>query len=199
MVLLIQLLLAAAPTPPPDRLPAEEIERVARRRLASAARGDPEIADVQAAAERCADPLISDRAGMAHARAAALLPTVTAELRFDDRSYRVVGHQSSGDVDYARQAPGWSASLKATWDLGALEAPPAERVTARALLERARRRDLALKGATALYYERRRLRLRMEQEPASDPAAQAAAVLDVERLAAELDALTCGAFTGLLR
>lgn len=200
MLIAIPLLISALQSAPPgERPPLEEIDRVARRKLASAARGDPDVSEVQAAAARCADPAAVDRAAVARAKSAALLPRVTAEVRFDDRSYRVVGHQGSGDVDYAREAPGWYASLRATWDLAALAAPPVERLTAKGLLERARRRDAALRSATTLYYERRRLRLALELEPPVDPAERAAATLEIERLGAELDALTCGAFTQALR
>jgi hypothetical protein len=200
MLIAIPLLISALQAAPVAERPSvEEVDRVARRRLASAARGDPDVAEVQAAAARCADPAATDRAAVARARRAALLPRVTAELRFDDRSYRVVGHQSSGDVDYAREAPGFTASLQATWDLAALASPPVERLTARGLLERARRRDAALRSATTLYYERRRLRLALELEPPDDPAIRAAAALEIERLGAELDALTCGSFTAASR
>ena len=164
-----------------------------------ASRGDPAIADVQAAAARCSDPTVSQGADVGRGRVAALLPQLTAEVRFDDRSYRVVGLQGSGEVDYERNAPGWLAAVRATWDLGALVTPLHQRVDAKGLLDRARRRDEAVRRATALYYERRRLRLALELAAPAAGADRASAALEIERLAAELDALTDGAFTGGLR
>lgn len=196
---LVLLLTSAPPLPPLPSLesaPSESIGAGAERRaLAAAARGDPPIADVQRAAARTAEASGEERAHRDRARAAALLPRVTAEVRLDDRSYRVVGLQSSGEVDYSRQAPGWNAGVRATWDLAALVAPPESRINASGLLERARRRDAAVRTATALYFERRQLRLALELEPPAAPAMRAAARLEIERLAAELDALTGGAFT----
>ena len=185
-----------APTDAAARPLAEDPSVVARRGLAVAARGDPEIAAVQAAAARWADPIAHGSGSVA--RAAALLPRLTAEFRVDERSYRVMGLQGSGEVDYTRQAPGWRAGIRATWDLAALVSPPAERVDAKGALDRARRRDEAVKRATELYYERRALRLALVLSPPTVPADRAAAELEVERLAAELDALTGGGFTGAL-
>jgi hypothetical protein len=195
MLVILPLLLSAAPlAPPTERPPVEDVAWLARRRLVAASRGDPDIGDVQGAAARCADPLAAERGAVSRARTAALLPSVTAELRIDDKSYRVVGQQASGEVDYSRVAPGWSASLRATWDLAGLVSPQSGRLTARGLLESAQRRDQAVKGVTAVYFERRRRRLALEAAPPSDPAERAVAELEVERLGAELDALTCGAF-----
>lgn len=189
------ILLASAPAGSTEPAPMPDPVWPVRRALAAASRGDPPIGDVQRAAARCAEALEGDRAVAERARAAALLPRVTAEVRFDDRSYRVVGLQSSGEVDYSRYAPGWVAGVRATWDLAALVSPPELRPTAKGLLERARRRDAAVRSATALYFERRRLRLALELSPPAAAADRAAAELAVERLTAELDALTAGAFS----
>jgi len=192
----ISLLAAAAVQPPPDaggRTLPEDPSLVARRALAASSRGDPAIAEVQAAAARCADPR-----PQAASRAAALLPRLTAELRFDERSYRVTGLQGTGEVDYAHYAPGWLAGVRATWELSALVTPPAERVDAKGALDRARRRDEAVRKATALYFDRRQLRIALALAPPAAPLERAAAELEIERLAAELDALTGGAFTGQL-
>jgi hypothetical protein len=198
--IVMTLLSAAVALSPPDGsgrpppAPSDDPAIMARRGLAIAARGDPEIAEVQEAAARWAEPLAPGNGSAA--RAAALLPRLTAEFRVEDRSYRVSGVQGSGEVDYTRQAPGWRAGLRATWDLAALVSPPAERVDAKGALDRARRRDEAVKRATSLYYERRALRLALALTPPTSPAERAAAELEVERLAAELDALTGGGFTG---
>jgi hypothetical protein len=199
MRLLLQLLAAAAlpaASPATPSLLAEPPVVTARIGLARASRGDPRIAEVQAAAARCADAPASDDAGVARSRMAALLPRLTAELRFDDRSYRVTGLQGAGEVDYERQAPGWLAGVQATWELAALVSAPAERIDAKGLLDRARRREEAVRKATALYFERRRLRLTLELDPPAAALERAGAELELERLAAELDALTGGAFTG---
>lgn len=199
MLLVTSLLLAAATQPAPspeDRLPAESPAAIARRGLAAAARGDPAIDEVQAAAVRCSDPMGAEGAVVARSRFASLLPRLSAEVRFDQRTYRVVGLQGTGEVDYARYAPGWLAAVKATWDLGGLVSPPAERTDAKGILSRARRRDDALRTVTALYYERRGRRLAFELGPPAAPGERAAALLEIERLAAELDAITCGAFGG---
>jgi hypothetical protein len=196
IAVLLPLLLASVPSPAPaERSPSEDPILPARRALVAAARGDPPVAEVQRAAGRCAETLEGERDVLDRARVAALLPQVTAEVRVDDRSYRVTGLQSSGEVDYSRYAPGWYAGLRATWDLAALVSPPGVRPTARGLLDRARRRDAAVRSATALYFERRRLRLGLELSPPAAAAERAARELEVERLAAELDALTGGAFT----
>jgi hypothetical protein len=126
---------------------------------------------------------------------AALLPRITAEYRQDERSYRVVGLQGSGEVDYLRLAPGTAFAVRATWDLGALVAAPGELAAAAEAAARARRREEAVKRATDLFYERRRLRLELLVAPPATALERAAAELEVERLGAELDALTGGLLT----
>jgi hypothetical protein len=202
---LLTLLLLAPPAftgaPPPSsgslRPPAEEAPLVAARSaILAASRGDPPIAEVQAAAARRADPLAGAEELRARGRIAALLPRISAELRWDDRTYRVAGLQASGEVDYVRDAPGWSAAVTATWELGAVALPAPERIDAAGLLARARRRDEAVRSATSLYFERRRLRLSLALDPPANALDRAAAELEVARLGAELDALTGGLFGG---
>jgi hypothetical protein len=178
--------------------PGEEPAAAARRALESASRGEPSISDLQAAAARCSDPLGAG-ASADRGRIAALLPRLTAELRIDERSYRVMGLQGTGEVDYARYAPGWLAAVRASWDLSSLVHPPAELLAAKGALERARRRAEAIRKVTVLYFERRRLRLALALSPPPSAAERAEAELELERLAAELDGLTGGAFTGSAR
>lgn len=201
MLALLALLLTSGPaTPPaPERLPYEDPAALARRGLALASRGDPEIAEVQAAAARTADPLIHDQGAVARGRIAALLPRLTAEVRVDDRSNRVVGQQGTRWVDYERSAPGWMASVRATWDLGAIVSPLADRAAAKDALGRARRRGDAVRRVTTLYYERRRLRLGLALAPPASAAELAEAELEIDRLTAELDALTDGLFSAAWR
>jgi hypothetical protein len=151
---------------------------------------------VQAAAAAVALRELPDAAEVgARRRWAALLPRLTAELRHDESGYRVVGLQGSGEVDYARYSPGTTVALRATWELSGLLVPrPVE--PASAALARARHRDRAVRLATELFFERRRRLLSLLATPPADPVARAGAELELDRLAAELDALTGGLFTG---
>jgi hypothetical protein len=141
---------------------------------------------VQAAAARLAAPPAAHRSALS-----ALLPRVTAEVRHDEQSNRVVGLQGSGEVDYLRLTPGTSVAVRATWDLARLVAPPEPGAA-----DHARRRDEAVRRATQLYYERRQLRVALLLAPPEDPVARADAELEIDRLGAELDALTGGLFSG---
>jgi hypothetical protein len=172
----------AGPPAPADPDPPREVLRA----LALAAAGDPDVARVQAAAARHAAALPEQASPLA-----ALLPRITAEVRHAQESNRVVGLQGSGEVDYLRLSPGTTVAVRATWDLGRL-APPAPP----GALEAARRRGEAAGRATRGYFERRSLRARLLLSPPPDPAARAAAELEVDRLGAELDALTGGLFRG---
>lgn len=175
---------------------AESTVAAAQRALDAASRGDPSISELQAAAARCSDPLGGGGEAAGRSRIAALLPRLTAELRIDERSYRVMGLQGTGEVDYARYAPGWLAAVRASWDLSSLVHPPAEQLAVKRAIERARRRAEAVRKVTALYFERRRLKLALALAPPPSAAERAEAELELERLAAELDGLTGGAFTG---
>ncbi|HVI92472.1 MAG TPA: hypothetical protein VM753_00620 [Anaeromyxobacter sp.] len=175
--------------PPPTDL---EVARA----LAALGAGEPDVGAVQAAAAQAAEAGAPPASGFARrARMAALLPRVTAEYRQDERSYRVVGLQGSGEVDYLRLAPGTAFAVRATWDLGALVAAPGELAAAAEAAARARRREEAVKRATELFYERRRLRLELLVAPRATALDRARAELEVERLGAELDALTGGLLT----
>ena len=124
---------AAAPPPDPARL------------LARITTGEPTIAEVQAAAARHAETATPDPAELARRRRlAALLPRITAEVRHEERDYRVVGLQGTGEVDYLRSSPGTSFAVHATWELGDLVAATGEAAAAAAALARATRRDEAV-------------------------------------------------------
>lgn len=194
--------LAAPPSPHVD--PSAEAlraaERDALRALAALAAGEPPITLVQEAAARTADLEVPEAAGFARrARVAALLPRISAEVRREERSYRVVGLQSSGEVDYRHLSPGSALVLRATWDLGGLVAARGELAAAAAAETRTRRRLEAVRRATALYYERREARLALLLAPPEGALARGEAELRVERLAAELDALTGGLLGGSRR
>lgn len=188
---------AADASPPASASAGDAADLEALRALALLSAGEPAIAEVQAAAARAAEEESPGAAGFTRrARVAALLPRLTAEYQRDERSYRVVGMQGSGEVDYLRLAPGYAVSLRATWELGGLLAASGEVAAAAEATSRARTRAEAVKRATALYYERRRLRLALLLEPPATALARGQAELEIDRLGAELDALTGGRFGG---
>lgn len=194
--LLAAAALAAALAPSQAPRPATAAEGGAARALAAVAAEGPEIEAVQRAAGAEAERGLSAAPGFARrSRAAALLPRLTAEWRHEERSHRVVGLQGSGEVDYLNLAPGTAVVLRATWDLGALVAARGELAAAQSAGEAARRRAEAVRRATALFYERRRALLALLLDPPGTERTRAEAEIDVDRMTAELDALTGGLFT----
>ena len=188
---------APAPAPPDPEALRRAAERDALRALAAAGAGEPAIEDVQDAAARVADRAVPEAAGFARrARTSALLPRLTIEVRRDERSTRIVGLQTSGEVDYRNLSPGSAISITATWDLGKLLAARGELAASQAEADRARRRTEAVRRATVLYYERRRERLALLVDPPAGALERAEAELRVEKLGAELDALTGGILSG---
>ncbi|HET8539326.1 MAG TPA: hypothetical protein VFL83_05595 [Anaeromyxobacter sp.] len=185
--------LAAAPAPARDD--AGDAPD-ALRAIAALSAGDPTVAEVAAAADATAREAERGAAGAerwaTRARLSALLPRLTAELRVDEQSYRVVGLQGSGEVDYQRRSPGTTVALRATWDLGELVAARGELAAAAVAAASARRRDAAVRRATALFFERRRAQLALLLDPPASPLARAEAELALDRLKAELDVLTGG-------
>jgi hypothetical protein len=187
------VLLATVAAPSAATIPPPEVD--ALRALGAISAGEPGIAEVQQAAAREAERDAPDVEGFPQrSRLAALLPRLTAEYRKEERSYRVVGLQGSTEVDYERFNPGTAFVLRATWDLGTLVAARGEVQAASAAAARAERRDLAVRRATAAFFERRRAMLALLLEPPATALARAAAELAVDRLTAELDALTGGLF-----
>jgi hypothetical protein len=185
--------LAAAPAGSPDPQDGPDPGAQAARALALAAEGDPDVADVRAAAAREVDGGAASPQGWARrSRLAALLPRVTAEWRHDEQAYRVVGLQASGEVDYQRLSPGTSFAVRASWDLGTLVAAREELAAGAAAAARAQRREEAVARATALFHERRRARLALLLAPPATALARAEAALALDRITAELDALTGG-------
>lgn len=177
--------------PPPPPFPPDGAEPL--RLLARLSAADPPVARVQAAAARQVEAEVPDPSALAaRRRLAAWLPRLSAEVQHDERSYRVVGLQGSGEVDYARSSPGTSVTLRATWELPDLVASRGEPAAASATLSRLRRREEAVRRATELYFERRRQRLALALDPPAAPMARAEAELRLDRLTAELDALTGG-------
>jgi hypothetical protein len=184
--------LVAAPQPQAPRDPGPDAPE-ALRLLAALSAGEPTIAEVAVAAAREADRDPGAVDGFAaRARLSALLPRLTAEYRLDDQSYRIVGLQGSGEVDYQRRAPGTTVALRATWDLGELVAGRGELAAASLAAARARRREAAVRRATALWFERRRAQLALLLDPPAAPLARAEAELALDRLGVELDLATGG-------
>jgi hypothetical protein len=193
----VALLLAAALAGPPAR-PAEP-EVGGLQALARLAAGEPTATEIQAAAARRADATPDPASLPGRGRASALLPRITAEFRYAESATHTLGLQGSGEVDYARFAPGTAFLVRATWDLGGLVAPPGELAALAAAAERSRRRDEAVRRATALHFERARLRLALLLEPPSTARGWADAELEIGRVTAELDALTGGLHAGWAR
>lgn len=186
-------LLAVLAAPPTGTVPRPEAD--ALRALGAISAGEPGILEVQQAAAREAERDAPDvEAFPRRSRLAALLPRLTAEYRKEERSYRVVGLQGNTEVDYERFNPGTAFVLRATWDLGSLVAASGEVQAASAVASRAERRERAVKRATAAFFERRRAMLALLLEPPATALARAEAELSVDRLTAELDALTGGLF-----
>jgi hypothetical protein len=192
MPLLLALLLSAPPAAPLSPVPAPDLPRLLARLAAS----EPDILEVQAAAARQAEAATPDPALLARRRRlSALLPRLTAEVRHEERDYRVAGLQGASEVDYTRSSPGTSFALHATWELGDLIAATGEAAAAAAALARATRRDDAVRKATVLHFERRQRQLALLSDPPPDARARAAAELELARVTAELDALTGGLLT----
>lgn len=197
MLALPILAAALAAAPQADREPPRAPPPDAARLLASLSAGEPTVAEIAGAAARAADREADPVEGFAaRARLAGLLPRLSAEYRQDERSYRIVGLQGSGEVDYQRRAPGTGFALRATWDLGELAAARGELAAAAAGAARARRREAAARRAIALYYERRRAQLALLLDPPAAPLARAEAELALDRLGTELDLATGGLLSG---
>jgi len=184
------------PAPPPPADPATA-ELAALRALAMVSAGEPDVEALQRAAALRADRASAGAADYGErARWAALVPRLTAEYRHEDQSNRVVGLQSSGEVDYLRLAPSEVFLLRATWDLPSLVAAPGEVAAGAQAQARARRRDEAVRRVTGLFYERRQKRLALLLAPPADPLARAQAEVEIARLGAEIEALAGGRLEG---
>ena len=179
---------AAQPPADPDGA-----ELLALRALAAISAGEPDVETLQRGAARHADRAAAGAADYGErARWAALLPKLTAEYRHEDQSNRVVGLQTSGEVDYLRLSPSDMFLVRASWDLPSLVAAPGEVAAGAQAQARAKWRAEAVERVTTLYYERRRMRLALVLAPSADPLARAQADLDIARVGAEIDALTGG-------
>jgi hypothetical protein len=192
-------LLAALAAPPPALRPAAVVlaqaplgaREEAARLLGHALAGEPRVEAVQrAAAARAGIGRDEAEGWRRRARLAALVPRVSAQYRRDERSYRVAGLASTSEVDYVRDAPGETFSVRLDWNLEGLVLGREELAAAAAAQRAQAHRQRAVDRATHLYYERVRLRLALAASPPSDARERAEVELRVEEVTAELDALT---------
>ncbi len=195
MSLLLPVLLAAAPAlAVPSALPLQADPELQAAQISGwLFAGEPPIEAVQRAAARGlpGEPEAAE-SWSARARLAALVPALSAEYRHDERGrwYGV------GSEDLLRSAPGDAVSVRATWWLSRLVFTPDEVRAALAAADLARRRQERVERATRLYFHRRRLRLSLALSPPEDARARAELAVEIDEVAAELDALTGGLFTG---
>jgi hypothetical protein len=193
------LLLAALATPPPSatrpaialaQAPPDAREEAARL-LGRALAGEPRVEAVQRAAAARAGVGRDEAEGWRRrARLSALVPRVSAQYRHDERSYRVAGLASTSEVDYVRDAPGDTVSVRLDWSLDGLVLGREELAAAAAAQRAQAHRQRAVDRATHLYYERVRLRLALAASPPADARERAELELRIEEVTAELDALT---------
>lgn len=195
-LVLLPIGVAAAPPPPPIMTlspDAAAAEALVLRAVSAVSAREPPVEVLQRAAaamvERSADGLADYPA---RARWRALVPHLTAEVRREQASNRVIGVQGSGEVDYLRLVPSNTVLVRATWDLASLVAAPGELQAETQLAAREKRRAEAVERVTRLFFERRKLRVALLVAPPVDPVPRAQAELDIARLGAEIDALTGG-------
>jgi translation initiation factor IF-1 len=213
-MLLLLLLLAAAPRPAPELRPDPGPRREAgadprdaeatqpstavaaarsARLLALLADGEPTVEEVQRAA--AARVRVDDGAMDSwerRARTSAWLPRLSLEYRHDERATRVVGLSGNVESDYVRLNPGDQVAVRAAWDLDRLVFAPEELRAAATAAQLVRRREEVVERATRLYFERRRLRLRLALSPPEGALERAEREIAIDAAGAELDALTGG-------
>jgi hypothetical protein len=191
---------AAVPDPRPSvatNEPRLDAGEEARRLLAAATAGDPDVAAVQRAAADH-DGVAPDRlrAWVARPRSAAWLPRLTLDASRTDRDTRVIGVTGTVESDYLRTSPSIQVGVRLTWDLDQLvfsRDEPAAAWTASRLVDR---REERVRRATRLYFQRRRLVVQLLLDPPRDAGARAERENQIDELTAELDAVTGGLFSG---
>jgi len=147
------------------------------------------------------------RAAVEHAGCA---PEVLDDLHRDARAFGALPELSLGgdlehdqgqdldpfeNVEGSDTGRGWQLSLDLEWDLADL-AMSYERI--RVLAETQRRTELrarVLESVTGRYYERLAVKAQLEFDPPTDPVERVRLELEFERLTAELDGWTGGAFS----
>ena len=152
--------------------------------------GEPSIDEVQRAAAARAAPAAERTDGWRRrVRLAPLVPKVAVDYRHDSRAYRVVGLTSSSEVDYLREMPSDTVTVRLAWDLERLVFGRAELDVAAAAGHAEVKRRAAVERATHLYFDRLRLKLELVAAPPAG-VERARRELELEALTSELRALT---------
>ncbi len=163
----------------------------AARLLGQAIAGEPSVDDVQRAAAGRAAPSRGEAEGWRRrARLEALVPRLSASYRHDERNYRVVGLTGSSEVDYLRESPGDSATVRVDWDLAGLVLGRSELAAVSAAERAEATRRAAVERATRLYHRRLQAKVELLAAPPDGAAGRAKAELELSLLTAELQALT---------
>jgi hypothetical protein len=164
VIALVLVLLGPPPPPPPPPDPA-----VLARALAELPTR-PSVGDVQTAALRRAtlSPRTAQR-WLRRARAAAVLPTVQAEVGVrNDQGWQLDQEAGDGDALSHDLGAGKLVQVRATWELDRLIFNADELRAARAALDLADTRERLLVRVTQLYFERAQLLLEIASLPARD-------------------------------
>lgn len=191
---------ARAQPPADDRVsdgePSGDDEAVADAAFARVVTAEPDVIAVRAAALRwhhlAGDPV----AGWARrARWAAALPHLSLRARRSTGTDRDLSRQSGGSqrLDSSLGVDVW-LEARATWDLDRLVFDERELRAAEVGRRRRELGDAVARRVTTLYYRRRRLQVTLLYEPPESAAARARLRIEIDELAARLDALTGGWF-----
>ncbi len=153
--------------------------------------GEPSVRELQRAAEENLllhpDDLRSLRS---RAHVAAWLPELSAEYQRNVGNIDMLGVSSGEGVDTSALEDVSRYSVRATWKLSELVFSSQEvRLSSTALKVQSARHEV-LEEVSKLYFERRRLQLRLRSE--SDPLEREKLELDIGERGAQLDALTGG-------
>ena len=162
---------------------------------------EPTITDVQNIAVKYAraNPDVID-SWRARARSSALLPEVRARVD-NDRDDGTTTRTQTGEADVITQSQGDDMGLevRATWDLNYLVFHPQEMAVAREAVRLTNLRDRVVDDVTRRFYERRRLMVENALSPIYDDMERMRRDLRQQELTADLDALTGGWFSIVLK
>lgn len=191
----------SAPAPVPDGIGAAGAgaARAGGRHeaLARLLRGEPDVRDVQEAAIRhagCTEEAI--RTLERDARAFGALPEISVKGGLDggwDRDLDPFGNTTGMDDEQS-----WDVQLELEWDLADL-AMSYERIRVQAeRQDMVEHRAKLLEAVTATYFERQHLRAELRAGDALTEQEQLALELALHEVTALLDAMTGGAFSGMV-
>jgi hypothetical protein len=167
---------ATAPQPEPEPRPED---------------AEPSVRELQRAAEEAMLLHPDDlKALRSRVHAAAWLPELSAEYQRNVGNIDMLGVSSGEGVDTSALEDVSRYGLRATWKLSELVFSPHDiKLASTALDLQLARREVLLEVAK-LYFERRRLQLKLRQE--ADPTTREQLELDIGERGARLDALTGG-------